>query len=257
MIPDKDIRDIQAYMRGLLPRNRREKFEERLQNDPSFKAKYDELNPILEGLEGIFIEEKVREIITNTSTDNMTDIEENEGIDKKIIPLHRRSVKYVIAACLSFFIVTIGWESYKLSSLEVLPAIAEISRGSINSTCPDSITLNLYTNHDYQKFIKMIDNQPLSVCRMSYKGLGLIKLKDIKGAIKLLSIVILDSTDIEIQQRSEWFLVVALLKNGDEIKAKELLRKIISTPDHHQYEVPAIKLLAELEKKPIFFRIRY
>lgn len=41
MLPDKETRDIQAYLDDTLPPLRREKFELRLKNDPDFKARFD------------------------------------------------------------------------------------------------------------------------------------------------------------------------------------------------------------------------
>jgi hypothetical protein len=104
MITDKDIRDIQAYNKGLLPPHREERFKERLINDPELKAKFDELNPMLRALEEINFENKIREIITKKVIDYEPVMQEMIA-PQKVVPIYKRMWVYVAAACVVVFVV--------------------------------------------------------------------------------------------------------------------------------------------------------
>jgi hypothetical protein len=103
MITDKDIRDIQAFNKGLLPPHREERFKERLLTEPELKAKFDEYSPMMKALEEVNFEHKIREIITKKEVEP-AEIEE-VIITQKAIPLYKRMWVYVAAACVLMFVV--------------------------------------------------------------------------------------------------------------------------------------------------------
>jgi anti-sigma factor RsiW len=72
MLADKETRDIQAYLRGTLPRSRREAFERRLQDEPALRQRMDELTPLLDGLDRMALEDRIQAIIEK-GADQVTD----------------------------------------------------------------------------------------------------------------------------------------------------------------------------------------
>jgi hypothetical protein len=104
MITDKDIRDIQAYNKGLLPPHREERFKERLLTEPDFKSKFDELNPMLNALEEINFENKIREIITKKVIDYEPVMQEMIA-PQKVVPIYKHMWLYVAAACVLILVV--------------------------------------------------------------------------------------------------------------------------------------------------------
>jgi hypothetical protein len=104
MLTDKDIRDIEGYLKGLLPPHREERFRERLNREPELKAEFEALSPMLNALEEIKIENKVREIITTQIPEN-NPVTQEIVITQKIVPLYRRMWVYVAAACVLVLVV--------------------------------------------------------------------------------------------------------------------------------------------------------
>jgi hypothetical protein len=104
MLTDKDIRDIEGYLKGLLPPHREERFRERLNREPELKAEFEALSPMLNALEEIKIENKVREIITTQIPDDKP-VTEERVVPPEIVPLYKRMWVYVAAACVLVLVV--------------------------------------------------------------------------------------------------------------------------------------------------------
>jgi predicted nuclease with TOPRIM domain len=115
MLSDKDIRDIQGYLKGLLPPHREERFKERLNNEPELKSKFDELNPMLKAIEEINFEHKIREIITKKVPDYEPVMQEMIT-PQKVVPSYKRMWVYVAAACVLVFSV-VGIDYFKNKKL--------------------------------------------------------------------------------------------------------------------------------------------
>ncbi len=257
MIPDKETRDIQAYLRGTLPKIRRDKFEIRLQNEPAFKAKVDALSPIFETLEDIARETKIKEIITTQHIiepvlENQTNIP-----IRKVKPLFQRVFQYAAAACVLLLIGVVWYDSTSSSRLyrEYYHAEAEGGRGISIDNCPDKISISLYYQKAYQAFLESTSKQALSPCLAYYKGLCYLETNENSKAIGLFKQG-LQSSDNYIKQSSEWYLGLALIKNNQEDKAKDVFKQILKTPEH-QYEINAKELVVKLDKEPFLFRIRF
>jgi hypothetical protein len=255
MITDKDIRDIQAYNKGLLPPHREERFKERLLTEPDFKSKFDELNPMLNALEEINFENKIREIIAKKEFETV-EIEE-EIIVQKIIPFYRRVGVYVAAACVVVFVGAFVWESNNLSKItNSIEYQIDEGLGTNENTCPDSILLNLYRQKQYEKFVKLIEAQATTNCKNLYKGVSLLALNTNNKAIEILKPICLDSSDTFIQENAQWYLALAYLKTNDKNKGIEQLRNI-SKIKNHEYGQLANEMLAKLEQEIFFYNLRF
>jgi hypothetical protein len=256
MIPDKETRDIQAYLRGTLPKIRREKFELKLQNDPDFEAKVNELRPIFETLEDISTETKIKEIVTNQKVVEPVKENKEETPPKKIKPLFQRVFQYAAAACVLLLLGVVWYDSTSSSRLydEYYHAESE-GRSNNLDDCPDKISMSLYYQKAYQSFLETTSKQPLTPCLAYYKGLCYLETNEGVKAIGLFKQG-LQSTDNYIKQSSEWYLGLALIKNNEESKAKDVFQQILKTPEH-QYEINAKELVVKLDKEPFLFRIRF
>lgn len=252
MIPDKDTRDIQAYSKGLLPRIRREKFEERLQNDAEFKAKYEELNPILEALEDIDVEEKLKVIIARKKDNEREIVSLTQEKKTTSLPI-QRITNYALAASI-MILIGIFWHDFTMNSRaygKFYEPETDGIRGNEAANCPAKTTLNLYYQRNYKALLDLLEKQPITPCNEYYKGLCYMEMKDFLKAILSFTETI-KTPEQSTKQRAEWYLGLAFLKNNEPEKAKEMMVKILNTPEH-QYEVLAKDLMAELEKKPILF----
>jgi tetratricopeptide (TPR) repeat protein len=256
MIPDKETRDIQAYLRGTLPKIRREKFELKLQNDPEFEAKVNELRPIFETLEDISTETKIKEIIINQNEIEPLEENQKEMSPKKIKPLFQRVFQYSAAACVLLLLGVVWYDSTSSSRLygEYYKPESVGRSGNFND-CPDKISLSLYYQKAFQSFLESIEKMPSTPCNAYYKGLCYLEFNNQSKAIALFKQATL-SNDNYIKQSSEWYLGLALIKNNEEGKAKDVFQQILKTPEH-QYEMNAKELVVKLDKEPFLFRIRF
>jgi tetratricopeptide (TPR) repeat protein len=254
MTPDKNTRDIQAYLRGTLPSVRRAKFEARLQNDAAFNAQFLEMKPLFEAIDEINLENRIKEIIS----DKEAKIEELDvKIDKPQRPIEKlfgnSIVRYAVAASMVILLV-IFWHDFTMSS-RVYEKFYEPEntdvRGHEIAECPDKNTLVLYYQGNYKSILNLLAKKPVNPCNDYYKGLCYMELGDFQKAILSFNVAT-KSSEIIIKQRAEWYLGLAFLKNDEPEKSKEMMKKIINTPEH-QYEVLAKDLLDELNKKPILF----
>jgi hypothetical protein len=254
MIPDKETRDIQAYINDTLPQSRRAAFELKLQNDPELKQRVEELRPIIEVFEEMKMEEKIKEIIKKDENQVFT---KEEVITKPITKLQPRFgnvLRYAIAASLLIFL-GITWYDLTLSSRlyqEFYTSELESSRGKESGNCSDTKTLDLYYEKSYQSFLQTLDKQADSPCNNYYKGVAFLGLESSQKAVEYLSKATL-SDEVIIKQKAEWYLALAYLKNKEADKAKSQLLKIMNTPEH-QYANLAKDLSIQLENKPILFK---
>ncbi len=252
MIPDKDTRDIQAYSKGLLPRIRKEKFEERLQHDAEFKAKYEELNPILQALEDIDVEEKLKVIITRKK-ENEREIVSLTEEKKTNSPPIQKILSYGLAASI-MVLIGISWHDFTMNSRaysKFYEPETSVVRGNEIANCPDKAMLELYYQRNYKILLDNLEKQPSVPCNEYYKGLCYLEMKDFQKAI-LSFMEAIKSEERPIKQRAEWYLGLAFLRNDEPEKAKEMMGQIMNTPEH-QYETLAKDLVDELNKKPILF----
>lgn len=257
MIPDKETRDIKAYLRGTLPKNRRDKFEIRLQNEADFKAKVDALSPIFDALEDIARETKIKEIITTQQIIERVNENQTKIPLRKVKPLFRKVFQYAAVACITLLMGVVWYDSSSSSRLyrEYYHAETEGGRGISIDDCPDKISISLYYQKAYQTFLETTSKQPLSPCLAYYKGLCYLETNENNKAIGQFKQG-LKSNDNYIKQSSEWYLGLALIKNNQEDKAKIVFQQILKTPEH-QYEINAKELVVKLDKEPFLFRIRF
>lgn len=244
MIPDKDTRDIQAYLRGTLPRVRREKFELRLQNDINFKTKFDELSPILDALKDIHDEDKIKKIIEEAPPRGMT-------------ILYKRVWQYAAAVCL-LILGGVFWHDSTMDS-RLSKGVSEpigVSQGASIDECPDQSILQLYYNGNYQSLIDKLKEKEQNPCVSFYEGMAYLGLEDVPKAIPLLSSGT-KSTDIEIKQYAEWYLSNAYINTHEKEKARAILKQIAESSDQHRFRRAASELLIELDKKPILFNFQF
>ncbi len=256
MLSDKDIRDIQGYLKGLLPPNREERFRDRLNNEPELKAKFDELSPMLNALEEISFEYKIREIITKKVPDYEPVMQET-NTPQKVVPLYKRMWVYVAAACVLVVVGGVVWESNNLSKISnSIEYQIDEGLGANENACPDPILLNLYRQKQYEKFVKLIENKSNTNCENLYKGVSLLALNTNNKAIEVLKPLSLDSSDTFIQENAQWYLALAYLKTNDRTMAIEQLRSIIKIKNH-EYGQLANEMLATLEKGIFFYNLRF
>ncbi len=254
MIPDKETRDIQAYINDTLPQSRRAAFELKLQNNPELKQRLEVLRPIFEVFEEMKMEDKIREIIKK---DEIQEVPKEEVITKPITKLPPRFgniFRYAIAASLLIFL-GITWHDFTLSSRlyqEFYTTELEGSRGKEIGNCPDTKTLDLFYQKKYQSFLQTLDKQADSPCNSYYTGVAFLELESSQKAVEYLFKATLSDEKI-IKQKAEWYLALAYLKNKEANKAKTLLQKIIKTPEH-QYENIAKDLMNQLQNKPLLFK---
>lgn len=255
MIPDKETRDIQAYLNDTLPQSRRTAFELKLQNDPLLKQKVDELRPIFEVFEEIKMEEKIRAIIKKSEIPTVQ--KEPEIVPKTITKLQPRFgnfIKYGIAASFIIFL-GITWHDLTLSSTlyqDFYTTELDGSRGSKSDNCPTETAMNLYYQKNYQLFLQNLEKESINSCTNYYKGMAFLGLGSSDKAIEYFSKAILTDEKV-VKQKAEWYLTLAYLKNKEADKAKTQLSNIINTSEH-QYGNLARDLMNQLEKKPILFK---
>lgn len=251
MIQDKDTRDMQAYVRGLLTSIRREKFEARLQDDLAFKAKFEEMLPIIEVFDEMHLE---GQISTRVLKDDFISRENDIPNDNiKRLPF-LRIVQFAAAASV-MILIGIYWHDTTIDSRAYnsqYQAITGISAGSTNDECPNQDLLNLYFDKKYQLLLDSLSKKSQLPCVEFYKGMCYLGLEDASKAIPLISMG-LRSEDLDIKQKAEWYLALAYLKNREGDRAKAQLRKIIETTQQHRYKPFANDLMLELNKKPILF----
>lgn len=253
MIPDKETRDIQAYLRGTLPKVRREKFEQRLLTDTVFAQKYNELKPILETLLDIQQEQGIKAILIESEE---TPFEEEPPVKEPIL-LFKKVTQYAIAASLLLLLGTVWYDSTYNSRLydDFYEAENKRARGVSLEGCPDTITISLYYQKSYVEMLAVLNKQPESPCSAYYKGLCYLGLKDEVKAIPLFKQAQLSNNKF-IKNSADWYMSLAYLKNDEEEKAKKVLEQILKT-NEHQYELRAKDLKIKLEKEPILHRIRF
>jgi hypothetical protein len=265
MIPDKETRDIQAYLNDTLPQVRRDKFELRLQNEPEFKARFEELKPILETIEDIQYANRIREIVEeakkNEPGGNLILLdgldEENKIAATKRKPKFNKFFQYGIAASLFLILSGIVWYD-STSNLRIYDdnysPQAKYS-GSKIEECPDNTSLNLYYSTDYISFFEILKKKPETPCINYYIGLCYLEFKQYTNAEPLF-LKGVSSDDVYVKQSSEWYLGLTYIKLNELEKAKTLFQKIV-TESEHQYNSSAKIVLNDLKKKPLLFRLNF
>lgn len=255
MIPDKETRDIQAYFRDTLPKGRRQKFEERLQNDQAFRARVEELRPIFETLEGVETANRIKGIIEGTDADA-------EEEQQKVRPLWRR-MQYLAAACVLLLVgVFIRDTTLDLRTFNgAYSPVAGASRGETTEECPDLDIMKLYyqgqdRTEAYQTVLDSLDKYPSGPCFDFYKGMSYLGLGNASGAVPLL-LSATQSADDELRQNAEWYLSIAYVRDHKKAEAQVLLGKIISGAGEHKHRNDAESLKSSLDKKPLMFHFQF
>jgi hypothetical protein len=269
MLPDKETRDIRAYLNNTLPPNRRENFELRLLNEPDFKARFEELKPILETIEDIRWEKRVQEIIkSNIEEPPLSEPNSPGTIKVSFWQKLKPTVRYAAAACVVLMLGFIGYQNNHEKDYNNSRADKDLEqskesekynlKGDVGNNCPDEKTLNIYISGNYDLFFKTISKQSESSCFAYYKGMCLLRMNSSENAIPFLEKVE-KATDIDenyIKDSAEWHLCLAYLKNNDKKEAIDELNKILQTPDH-QFQNQAKSLLDSLKKEYILFDLRF
>jgi tetratricopeptide (TPR) repeat protein len=249
MMPDKETRDIQAYLNRTLPRVRREKFEQRLINEPDFKAKFDELKPLLESIETIQMENSFRESMLNES------FSEEETLPKEIVKIRQPVPLFLKYAAAAVVVLLIGifWYDSTLSSrlYEDYYQPQSEFRGSQIDGCPDDSVLVLYYQKEYAILLEKLPKNPTSPCYDYYQGLCLLALNRFDEAKTELESGMKTDNKV-IQQSAEWYLGLVRLKLKEKEKAFEIFTKISNTPEH-QFQGLAKDILKDLKEKPLLF----
>lgn len=243
MLPDKEYRDMEAYINDLLPRQRKERFEEKLKNDPAFKARFEELYPVITGLSDLAEEKQMRDLVTAEPT---------------AVPKMRmwKTLPRFAAAAIVILVSIVAWDSsqsFRLFNNRNKPLLG--IRSAVNEECPTPEVLKIYQEDaDYKQFLTRLESFNPTPCISLYKGLAYLGLGNYKEAVPFLEAA-RSAEDKETRNNADWYLAVANIRIDEKISMK-ILEEIINTPGH-QYGNPAKSLLTELQKKPILFKIKF
>lgn len=273
MIPDKEYRDFDAYIKDILPKHRKEKFEAKLGSDEEFKIRFNKQKPIIETLLGISEENRIQNIIKFnqigqikegllelSETSNLQDENGEKLTTFRSVFKNLLKIKPVYFAAAASFLVVCGifWNDYKISKTygDYYKPLSGPSAGEQNEPCPNQDILEIYySGVNPTLFLEKISNSPESDCKAFYKGLALLELQKPKEAIEELKKGI-NSNDFSIKNNAEWYLALAYYKNNQLVDSRKLLSKISMDSEENIYAIPAKELLLKINRKPILFNFQ-
>jgi|GEM_PF-2107928 len=242
-ISKQDFDIIQKYLKENLSHKEKIFFEKRVKD----KVFRDEL------WSQVKILEAVEEIETDNLRHYIKSIESNTHRYKKLNESKRRVLKLpnlfkcaavIIGLLITAYFINISLAK-KIDNKELFAEFYQtypakfIERG--NSQDVDTLksfyeALNFYRDEKYNEAIVLLSefdnpNDEISI----YRATCMLELGEYKKAEITLS-QLTNSSNSEISQVSEWYLVLINLKQGNSVLMKENLLKILSQPEHLFYE---------------------
>jgi tetratricopeptide (TPR) repeat protein len=221
---------ISDYSEGLLDENGRKDFERQLQADQKLMKhyeKYQEAQKLLELQAGQFIKQKLKALTP-------------EAKQSKVIPISRYIVG--VAAVVILLVLFIGWGGMRnqYSNESLLEVYAEAYpadpvRGEQTQRQIWENASLAYTNEEYQEAIRLFsavqpDNARFIEAQFLVGNAAVMR-GEYDLAISALEKV-LAAEDKRFAKPAEWYLVLAHLGKGDEVRSREIAKKIFDGKNH-------------------------
>lgn len=224
MISDKDIRDVEAYLCNRLPETRKINFEKKLLERPELQNYLEMSKTTILGLNSVRIEKRIKR-----------NVEEARTFRKK----HWIKPISLAASIILVLFQALNYSKHVESKNELNNSLFDefyqpfqnlSDRSDGGEECPPNELLDSIANgqlNESEIGEKMNQDTP---CFSYYKGIAFMTLKNYtEASIQFEKAE--KSKDINIIYESQWLHVLALIKTDPE-KAKKLLKKIISDPNH-------------------------
>lgn len=242
-ITQQELELIEAYHSGQLDATDRQQLEERMQSDPLFRLKAEEVRNLIIGIEEASLESKLHAFHAAVEkTDPVTAV--------RTIPLYRR---WWAAAAVLLLAITATWvlwpkagKDERLYLSYFTPDIGlPVAMGSSDSASYlfyDGMVSYKEEKYEtaFQKWQGLANAGSSSDTLQYYMAMALLNQGQHSEAEKILS-PLAENSDNAFNGNASWYLALIHLKNGDRINAIRLLKKI---PGREE----ARKLLTELEQ---------
>jgi hypothetical protein len=233
---------VEKYFRNTLNDQERIEFEELLKNDPDFRKELKDYLLILEGFEGLHLEEfKDRlklwdsKIDESSSKDNSTNI-------KRLF-----SNKYFLfsAASVAAILIIVAYQ-YFICPLDTYNKLYEAPVAYLNEVRGVQSKTDLvkkeavqsYIDGKYKtallKFRQYLNEYPNDLESLFYLGISQMELESYHEAIATFDVLI-NKKEL-FAQSAEWFKLLSLHKINDKKSAIELAKKIANEKGHPQQE---------------------
>jgi predicted Zn-dependent protease len=229
----------------------RKVFEKELAEDPDKKERFEQHKEVIQIIEIASLKEQLDRL------EHKVDQEKKSSSQKKskVINLFPRAQMIGIAASLTILIVAAVWIFYPSQNNSDHFAFRKYYQKDpglpTTMGVSDQITLDqamlLYKQNNYQEALQAFEtllNETPNDTVQYYYAMSLMELDQFAEAEKTLRKLELKSSNL--QQRRDWYLIMALLQLNREDEAIELVNEIIDQ-EQHLYKNDAKRLFEEIQ----------
>ncbi len=235
-LSDEIIEKIERYVNNEMSVDERQTFEAEMEKDLEFKKEVEAYIKIFNGFEELNFRKRLKLI------------GENYKQGGGMIAMDRRPyISYAMAASVAIILFAGLYFFTNLFKPETEIVFNDYYRPETlaRGECPqDLAAFPLYNDKKYEEALKAVNSlKPDSIlCVTYFKGLVELALNK-KEAVDDLKLAA-TSINNNIRDKAEWYLALALLKQGNKEEAIKMLQKITIDPEHPFYEMAGKALKA-------------
>jgi tetratricopeptide (TPR) repeat protein len=253
---DANIDLIELYLAGRSSKKEKEEVEERMQNDPKFKALFEEVRKVIKG-----VEYSARNELLNKLRETEKGLPEIV-LEKKPRIVRIKRIKYAIAiaatiALLIGSVYTIlisrddgSREDYLTNYYAPYPNIIHpVQRAEDTLMTDEELAYYYYESEQYEKalelFLAFQEDSVNLESTLFYLANIYMALGKYEDAIEKFNNLLNDSVVFENQTR--WYLSLCYLEDGNYDSAQQQLEQITKT--ENSYNERAVELMDKIKKK--------
>lgn len=256
---DKRTEQIERYLEGMMTPEEISSFEKELLSDSELKKEFDLYKTINNHFQGI--SDPISKAIDTTALETYFKSDEAKSVKEsleragKVYASKKKSFNFprmMAASVIGLMICISGYFLLKDDNLyneyyssSDLPSL--VSRGSNNNILEQTVVA--FNNKEYNKVIELSSDYTTNATTINanvfvYSGLAYSELGETSNAIQEFNkLVTSDSID---SSKGLWFMAITYLKNDNQKKTKQVLKKIVEDQENFNYK-KAVSLLEELD----------
>jgi tetratricopeptide (TPR) repeat protein len=234
-----EMKQIEAYVSGLLSETDRIAFEQQMASDPELAALVDNYD-LISDVRDVLIEEDVREVLTRKS------VPRSRQVRTKRLRFFLATAAILALAITTVTLINLQNSTDRIFTRHFEPYPSGALRG-VNDRVSDGLTA--YDHQDYANALahwNAVDrNSPEYLSAQIYVGNALLAHGEAELAIIEFSEII-DRKDARFTQAAQWYLALAYLKAGKRESSIAILMNIQEFGTH-AYQARAQELLNKLQ----------
>lgn len=232
---------IDRYLRNELSGTEKTTFEQKVGKNADFKQELEDMQISQEMIRSYAMREEIKSIRKAMLQENKSNTSTSSPSFKFYAVRIAASILLVVVALAAFQYASLSGDSLYAEKAMIYPTETTRSGQEDTDISAEELAISYYRLDDFQRYIEHYEQLTSPSIKATFlAGNAYLQLSDNEKAISAFNIVLEQNdpnTLMQFQEDAEYFLALAMIKNGDYEQAYALMETIANNPDHRYHDM--------------------